>query len=298
VQLHNPDAPPSPHNVKVSEALVPMNGPLVTVLMTTFRTGARATVAIESRLNQTYRNLEVIVVDDASQDETPDLVQTLARRDTRVRLLRLQTNSGTFVAKNIGLQSAHGEFVTCHDSDDWSHPLKIEHQVRPLLQDSALVATTSHWVRMQDDGMFYSRSVHPLTRLNYSSPLFRRQMVLQRMGAWDCVRIGADSEFLARLRLVFGKHALKRIAKPLTLGSHRAGSLMTAKETGYSDAGVSPQRLAYWEAWTGWHLDCLRRGKLPCLPQDLVTLSENRLFAAPAEICVSTQQILTALAQI
>jgi len=298
VALRNPAAPPGPCNIKVPAALPPVDGPLVTVLMTTFHTGERASVAIESLLNQTYRNLEIIVVDDASQDETPDLVAAWARKDARVRLLRLQSNGGTFLAKNMGLQLARGEFATCHDSDDWAHPLKIEQQVRPLLDDSALVATTSHWVRMQDDGMFYAHSVHPLLRLNTSSPLFRRELVLRRMGAWDCVRAGADSEFHVRLRLVFGKHAIKRITKPLALGAHRTGSLMTAAETGYSDNRLSSQRLTYWEAWSGWHLDCLRRGDLPCFPQDLAALSENRLFAAPAGICVSAEQIRAAQEQV
>ncbi len=267
------------------------NGPLVSVLMTTFRTGERASVAIDSLLNQTYRNLEIIVVDDASGDATPDLVEAWARKDARVRLLRLSANGGTYLAKSMGLQLARGEFVTCHDSDDWSHPVKIERQVRPLLDDASLVATTSHWVRMQDDGMFYARPVHPLMRFNPSSPLFRREVVLKRMGAWDMVRTGADSEFHARLKLVFGKQAVKRIAQPLALGSHREGSLMTAGDTGYSDTGVSPQRLAYWQAWGAWHIDCLRKGVLPQLPLDLEVLAQERPFIAPQEIVVTAEQV-------
>ena len=298
VALCNPQLAPGPCNVKLPGLPAVTDGPLVSVLMTTFQTGARASVAIESLLNQTYRNLEIIVVDDASADDTPELVESWARKDARVRLLRLQTNGGTYLAKSMGLQLARGEFVTCHDSDDWSHPLKIEMQVRPLLENASLVATTSHWVRMQDDGIFYARPVHTLMRLNPSSPLFRRELVLQRMGAWDCVRTGADSEFHVRLRLVFGKDAVKRIAKPLSLGSHRIGSLMTAEDTGYSDAGVSPQRLAYWEAWAGWHLDCLRHGKVPRLPLDLEALSAGRVFAAPEEICVTPEQVRAAQNQV
>ena len=198
----------------------------------------------------------------------------------------------------MGLELARGEFVTCHDSDDWSHPLKIEQQVQPLLEDATLIATTSHWVRMTDDGMFYARPVHSLMRLNPSSPLFRREVVLKRMGAWDCVRTGADSEFLARLRLVFGKRAIKRIVKPLALGAHRVGSLMTADDTGYSETGISPQRLAYWEAWSGWHLGCLRRDELPCLPLNLRALSEQRPFFAPSGICVNVKQIEAAQRQL
>lgn len=296
LSLRDPSLPPGPCNVQCAHALPQVEGPLVSILMTTYRTGARASVAIESLLNQTYRNIEIIVVDDASGDDTPDLVAEWARKDARVRLLRLPSNGGTYLAKSMGLKLARGEFVTCHDSDDWSHPVKIERQVQPLLEDAALIATTSHWVRMQDDGIFYARPVHPLMRLNPSSPLFRREPVLQRMGAWDMVCTGADSEFYTRLRLVFGKRAIRRVVQPLALGSHREGSLMTASDTGYSDTGISPQRLHYWESWSQWHLACLQQGALPKLPLDLKRLTEQRMFAAPQEIVVTTEQVCNAQA--
>lgn len=294
LSLRMQDRPPGPCNVAVEQVLPPVYGPLVSVLMTTFRTGERVSAAIESLLNQSYRNLEIIVVDDASGDATPDIVAALACRDARVRLVRLPVNGGTYLAKSIGLQLAHGEFVTCHDSDDWSHPVKIERQVQPLLGDSSLVATTSQLIRMQDDGVFYARSVYPLTRFNPSSPLFRRELVIQRMGGWDMVRTGADSEFYARLRLIFGHRAVKRVAQPLALSSHREGSLMTASDTGYSGAGMSPQRLAYLEAWSHWHLDCLRKGALPYLPQALEELAEERRFAAPHEVVLTAAQVRAA----
>lgn len=295
--LHNPERPPGPRNVRVGQGVPAVDGPLVSVLMTCFRTGGRISAAIESVLNQSWRNLELIVVDDASDDDTAQVVQAWVERDARVRLLRLPVNGGTYLAKNIGLQSARGEFVTCHDSDDWSHPLKIETQLRPLLADEALVATTSHWLRMRDDGVFTVRQTHPLMRLNPSSPLFRRERVMREAGAWDCVRTGADSEFLARLRLVFGKRAVLRIARPLALGAHRPGSLMTDAATGYDETGFSPQRLAYWEAWGHWHIDCLRRDMKPRLPADLPGMAElaaQRPFAAPARIALSAEQIRAA----
>lgn len=293
--LRMQDQPPAPCNVTVAHALPSVQGPLVSVLMTTYRTGERVSAAIASLLSQSYHNLEIIVVDDASGDATPDIVDTWARRDARVRLIRLPVNGGTYLAKSIGLRQARGEFVTCHDSDDWSHSVKIERQVQPLLEDKTLVATTSQLIRMQDDGMFYARSVYPLARFNPSSPLFRRELVIQRMGGWDMVRTGADSEFYARLRLVFGNRAVKRIAQPLSLGSHREGSLMTASDTGYSDSGVSPQRLEYLESWSHWHLDCLRKGLLPQLPQDLEALAAERCFPAPEKIALTPKQVREAI---
>ena len=289
--LRDRSLPASPCNVQMKESVEPVHGPLVSVLMTTFRTGLRAGVAIESILQQSYQNLELIVVDDASGDDTPDIVQAWAERDKRVKFIRLRCNGGTYLAKSIGLKVARGEFITCHDSDDWSHPLKIERQVRPLLENSQLIATTSHWMRLQDDGVFYARPVHSLMRLNPSSPLFRRERVLTQAGSWDCVRTGADSEFLARLRLVFGRRAIQRIIQPLALGSHRADSLMTASSTGYSDAGISPQRLAYWEAWSHWHIEVLRGRGLPKLPESVDKLAAGRPFFAPPEITLSISDI-------
>lgn len=280
--LQDPAMPPGPCNVVVAEPVPPVHGPLVSVLVTTFRTGQRAVRAIESILQQSYRNLEVVVVDDASGDDTPQLLAQLAQQDARIRVLTLPVNVGTYVAKSIGLQAARGEFVTCHDSDDWSHPCKIARQVQPLLDEPGLVASISYLLRMQDDGQFYAWPVHPLMRINQSSLLFRRELVLAKAGAWDCVRTGADSEFYTRLRLVFGKKAVKRVRQPLSLVAHRPGSLMTDATTGYTDQGISVERLDYVESWGRWHIECLACGKTPYLG----LLATQRAFAAPKGIVV------------
>lgn len=290
--LRDASLPPGQMNISSAEPLPPVRGPLVSVLMTAFQSGKRIECAITSLLEQTYRDIEVIVVDDASSDDTGDVVRALAARDLRVVYLRLPCNVGTFVAKSIGLRHASGEFVTCHDSDDWSHPLRIERQVRPLLENARLVFTTSLWVRIQDDGIYYARPVNPLTRINPASPMFRKNIVLERAGGWDAVRTGADSEFLARLKLVFGRRAMQRVAQPLAFGAHRADSLMTAADTGYSAGGMSPTRLAYWEGWGHWHINELRAGRKPRLPADLLT---ERRFTAPSAIVVPAQDIALCL---
>jgi glycosyltransferase involved in cell wall biosynthesis len=290
--LRDASLPPGQMNLRSNEPHQPVRGPLVSVLMTAFQSGKRIESAITSLLEQTYRDIEVIVVDDAGSDDTGEVVRALAARDPRVVYLRLPCNVGTFVAKSIGLRHAAGEFVTCHDSDDWSHPLRIERQVRPLLENEQLVFTTSHWVRIQDDGAYYARPVHPLMRMNPASPMFRKNMVLERAGGWDAVRTGADSEFLARLKLVFGRRAMQRVVQPLAFGAHRPDSLMTATETGYSTTGMSPTRLAYWEGWGHYHLNELRAGRKPYLPADLLV---ERRFAAPDSIVVPRRGIVRCL---
>ncbi|HQV12096.1 MAG TPA: glycosyltransferase family 2 protein [Nitrospira sp.] len=287
VGLVDPSLPPGAGNLVAGDVSRQVNGPLLSVLMTTFCTADRVRSAIRSILGQTYKNIELIVVDDASTDGTGEIVQEIAREDARVKYLRMPCNVGTYVAKSIAFEHSRGEFVTCHDSDDWSHPLRFEKQIQPLLENQRLVATTSQWVRIQDDGVFYARPVHPLARLNPASPLFRRDLVAREMGLWDLVRTGADSEFHARLRLVFGRTAVKRIALPLAFGAHRPNSLMTASDTGYCASGMSPVRLGYWEAWTRWQIAELRAGRRP----RLFPLREQRQIRAPDEITVPREHI-------
>ncbi|MEI7826040.1 MAG: glycosyltransferase family 2 protein [Chlorobiaceae bacterium] len=286
--------PPGPMNVQSTEDYPVVRGPLVTVLMTAYNSAERISSAIRSVLTQSYSNIELIVIDDASIDMTGNIIKTIMEDDKRVKYVCLPCNVGPYVAKNIGLHYASGEFLTCHDSDDWSHPLKIEQQVTPLLKNPKLVCTVSNWVRMQDDGTYYARPVHPLQRLNPSSPLFRRKEVLETTGAWDCVRTGADSEFIARLKLVFGRKAVLKIRQPLAFGSHRPGSLMTSPETGYSSTGISPSRLAYWEAWTHWHIAELRAKRKPRMPG----LMEERAFSAPSGITVPPLHIAQNLEEV
>ncbi len=270
------------------------NGPLVSILMTTYENESHVDYAISSILEQSWQNIELIIVDDASTDSTVQLLTAWAIKDDRVRVIRLKQNVGTYVAKNIGLRYAQGEFVICHDSDDWAHPLKIERQVAPLLHNKKLVGTTSNWVRMQDDGTYFARQVYPLQRLNSSSLLFRRREVLETTGEWDCVRTGADSEFFSRLKLVFGRETVLKIKQPLTFGAHREGSLMTGAGTGYTCGMVPPDRLAYCESWTDWHISELRAGRKPKMPD----MSSDRVFQAPDRITVCASAISEAIDQV
>ena len=212
----------------------------------------------------------------------------MAKNDSRIKYIYLSHNVGTYVAKSIGLQKSKGEFVTCHDSDDWAHPMKIEEQVKPLLKNKKLVFTTSQWVRLQADGVYYARALSPLMRLNPASVLFRKKIVLEKAGGWDVVRTGADSEFTARLKLVFGEKAMHRVLKPLTFGAHRSDSLMNAKDTGYCSKGMSPVRLDYWEAWGYWHIEELRAGRKPFISTELLS---KRRFDAPPSIIVDNKSI-------
>ncbi len=229
-------------------------GPLVSVIMPAHNSADTISTAIEAVLNQSWRNLELFVVDDCSTDETSDVVESFADRDGRVRLIRAKTNAGPYVARNLALPHVTGEFVTCHDADDWSHPEKIALQVAHLVEDPNCVGNSSMQARTTNQLHFYRRgNLGDLTISNYSSFMFRREPILDALGYWDSVRFAADSEFIHRVRTVFGENSVAAAGKgPLSFQRQSDASLTGNSAFGFHGFYMGA-RLAYYEAHRRHH---------------------------------------------
>lgn len=105
-----------------------MDSILVSVIMANYQTKIEyLREAIDSILNQTYRNFELIIIDDCSQDESVEYIKTI--NDNRVKLLINEINSGPAVARNKGLDIAKGKYIAIMDSDDISLPTRLDKQV-------------------------------------------------------------------------------------------------------------------------------------------------------------------------
>lgn len=226
------------------------DGPLVSIIVPAFNAGSKLRMSVSSLLEQSYRNLEVIIVNDGSKDSTQRVAHDLATDDPRVRVLDLPQNKGAYAARNAGLKDAVGQFVTVHDADDFAHAQKIERQVRPLLQNDRLVFSISDMVRVSAGGMFARRDIYPLQRMNTSSLLFRREFVLRECGYWEEKRYGADSEYLFRLRNSFPKDRWVRLRLPLSFAADHSGSLTASVSTGGLGEPSDPRRIAYTEYYT------------------------------------------------
>jgi len=107
-------------------------GPVVSVVVPAFNAAATIEETLQSISQQTHRNLEVIVVDDGSSDDTAALVRRHSVRDPRFRVIS-QPNGGVASARNAGVRASHGEFVAFIDADDLWHPTKIAKQAAALL---------------------------------------------------------------------------------------------------------------------------------------------------------------------
>lgn len=212
------------------------DGPKVSVLLPAYNAEEGIQIAIESILEQTWQNLELIVIDDCSTDDTVKVVKRYVQADDRVKLFSTPENSGPYVARNIGLQHATGEFITVNDADDWSHAEKIEIQAKHLLDHSQIIANTSEHARLTEDLKLYRRGT-PGTYIfpNMSSLMFRRQPVMEKLGYWDCVRFAADGEFKRRLIKQFGAERVVDLKTgPLSLPRQSKTSLTASSAFGYS----------------------------------------------------------------
>jgi glycosyltransferase involved in cell wall biosynthesis len=166
------------------------------VIIPAFNAATTIEATLLSVRGQSHRNLEIVVVDDGSTDETAEIVERHASFDARVRLLR-QENAGVGAARNLGLHHARGAFVAPVDADDLWAPSKIERQFQAYQAagDVGLVYTwsaivdakgrvTSRRSRPQATGEVLRRMCHGNFLGNGSSAFMPREIVLG-LGGYD-----------------------------------------------------------------------------------------------------------------
>jgi len=207
----------------------------VSIIIPAYNSETNISTAIESLLNQTWRNIEIIVVDDCSTDQTFEVVQNYTKIDARVTVYQNEVNSGPYVARNKGLNVANGNYITIHDADDWSHPEKIAYQANHLSTHPDVVANTSLQARLTEDLTFFRRGKPGVYAFpNMSSLMFKGAKISEQIGYWDSLRFGADAEFKNRLIRVFGKNAVTDLEDGIySFQRQTANSLTGSSKFGY-----------------------------------------------------------------
>lgn len=257
--------------------------PKLSVIMPIFEPDDSTDVAISSLLAQTWTNLEILIIDDASPKvdangrptDYQERLEYWEKRDPRIKLRLYDQNRGAYAVRNEGVDLATGEFLTIADKDDWHHPQKYELQARELMENPGTLATMTNWVRVDQDMRFEIRSgtgkvVYP----SFASLMLRRGPVLEKLGYWDTVRKGADAEFKARFATVFGYEITPSKRSPMAFSLLGDGNLTRADMgAGY----LSPDRRAYSRAYRAWHARIAAGEESPFLPKR----PARRPFIAP-----------------
>ena len=145
-----------------------------------------------------------------------DYIKNLSSLDNRIKPIKLSKNGGTYVAKNTGLQLAKGKYVAFHDSDDWCHQDKIKIQVERLESNQEIAGVTTSYIRVDEHSNIIYRGKGAI-RHACISLMFCRELVMNRIGFFDSVRVSADSEFEMRISTVFGKDSIEHINIPMII---------------------------------------------------------------------------------
>ena len=123
---------------------------LVSIVTPSYNCAAFIGETIDSILAQTYQNWELIITDDCSTDNSREIIEKYSSQDSRIKLLKLNENSGAGVARNNSIKSSQGRFIAFCDSDDRWYPQKLERQLSFMESKDCALSFTSYDVCNED----------------------------------------------------------------------------------------------------------------------------------------------------
>ena len=214
--------------------------PLVSIVIASYNMAQYLPLAVKSVLDQTYRNIEVLIVDDGSSDGTCNVVLPYLN-DPLVRYL-FQENKGQAAAKNYGMRESRGEYIAFLDADDLWAPDKLEAQIPLFLTSKAVGVVYSRVLYIDEAGKELQVADNELFRGRVSGPLLIRNFIgfgtsVVKKECFDCLggfnedlRMGIDYELWLKLST---QYEFDYIDRPLLYYRLWAGQMSKNCETRY-----------------------------------------------------------------
>lgn len=264
------------------------NTPLISIIVPVHQVAAYLPQCLDSLLEQIYKNLEIILINDGSDDGSGEICDSYAGKDDRIKVIH-QEDKGVSNARNAGLALAQGDYIGFVDSDDWILPEMFETLADMLVQEQAGIAGCGFYYYMENgealghfEGMWprvYNqrelmecllRGEKPMRPCVLWNKLFRREILEGHMFREDVVFM-EDVLFLYHI-LKGDTVSMAFCSQPLyyyrqreqsavsSFGSGRLTSHTAAAEIlAGTDAKESPYRGMYLKTYTDWTLDLLQR---------------------------------------
>lgn len=126
-------------------------GDLVSIITPSYNCERFIAKTIESVLAQTYKNWEMIIIDDCSPDNSNKIIEEYIKKDNRIKLIKLKKNSGPAIARNRGIEEAKGRYIAFLDADDLWYPKKLEQQI-VFMDENDLSFTYSSYNLIDEEG--------------------------------------------------------------------------------------------------------------------------------------------------
>lgn len=207
---------------------------LVSVIMPAYNSAEFIGDAIRSVQNQTYRNWELLIVDDASTDSTLQIIQEFSNSNPRIKILQNERNLGAGISRNKAIKAALGDFIAFLDSDDLWKPKKLEIQLM-FMKEEGLAVSFSSYELMSQDGKRLQKYIKALPLLTYQK-LLKSNYLGNLTGMYDVRKLGKVYGPEIKKRQDWGlwleavkNNPAKGIQKPLAIYRIRKNSISSNK---------------------------------------------------------------------
>ena len=168
-----------------------MNKNLISVLLPVFNAEKDINIAIQSILNQSYKDLELLIIDDGSTDNSYQICMNISEQDNRVKVFKNHNNLGLTKSLNLLINESNGEYLARQDADDWSEGTRFEKQLK-FMNDENIDVVYARSVRNDTQNIFPRLSYYlPLNFvLRYKNPLIHGTMlakknIIEKVGGYD-----------------------------------------------------------------------------------------------------------------
>ena len=216
----------------------------VTIIVPMYNVEPYLSQCVTSLINQQYQNIEIFLINDCSRDNTGKIADTFSKKyPDKIKVIHNSRNVGTYISINIGIVKSTGDYITIIGADDVFTKKKVQEQVDILNKHDNVVACYCLYERRH----YLSGKV--LVKDTGESTIMFRKNIINKIGYYDSVRFGADSEYRDRIKKVFGKPATHVIKKVLYIALLRPNSLTAS---GKSKKG-SVLRKRYQKSFSKWH---------------------------------------------
>lgn len=196
------------------------SGPLVTTIIPTHNRAELLERAIDSVLEQTWENMEIVVVDDASDDDTPQLLKNLSAQYSHIRVVRNKTSKKAAASRNIAISHAKGEFITGLDDDDYWRPTRIERLMEEFEEGFSAVCSYDKMVMEGREVVWKKPSMITLDDLLYynrvGNQVLTKKEYLQSVGGYD-EDLPSAQDYDLWIRLVQKHGPIHTVPSPLQI---------------------------------------------------------------------------------
>jgi glycosyltransferase involved in cell wall biosynthesis len=187
---------------------------LVSIITPTYNAESHIAEAIKSVQAQTYTHWEMLITDDSSVDATYQRVEGYAKEDNRIKLFKLNQNSGPALARNHSIKKAKGHFIAFLDADDIWFPEKLTIQIEAMQKNEVSVCYSSY-LHIDEKGESLNTSINAIPNLSYNK-LLKNNYIGNLTGIYNVVNLGKiyNPELKKRQDWCLWLEALKRSKQP------------------------------------------------------------------------------------